>query len=174
MKIVKIKENSLGEEIGLSAGDQLIKINGERVLDHLDYEFRIADENVILEFKINVELSQIIIEKDYDDDLGVEFEEMKIRKCGNDCVFCFVDQNPENMRDGIYFRDGDYRMSYLYGHYITMTNMSKKELKRIVDQKLSPLYISVHATDVDLRKKLLLYKWGKDDFLLKKVKYLAI
>ena len=172
MKIVKIKENSLGEEIGLSAGDQLIKINGERVLDHLDYEFRIADENVILDFKINGELSQIIIEKDYDDDLGVEFEEMKIRKCGNDCVFCFVDQNPENMRDGIYFRDGDYRMSYLYGHYITMTNMSKKELKRIVDQKLSPLYISVHATDVDLRKKLLLYKWGKDDFLLKKVKYL--
>ena len=97
---------------------------------------------------------------------------MKIRKCGNDCVFCFVDQNPENMRDGIYFRDGDYRMSYLYGHYITMTNMSKKELKRIVDQKLSPLYISVHATDVKLRKELLLYKWGKDDFLLKKVKYL--
>ena len=172
MKIVKIKENSLGAEIGLSAGDQLIKINGERVLDHLDYEFRIADENVILDFKINGELSQIIVEKDYDDDLGVEFEEMKIRKCGNDCVFCFVDQNPKNMRDGIYFRDGDYRMSYLYGHYITMTNMSKKELKRIVDQKLSPLYISVHATDVNLRKKLLLYKWGKDDFLLKKIKYL--
>ena len=172
MKIVKIKENSLGAEIGLSEGDQLIKINGERVLDHLDYEFRIADENVILDFKINGELSQIIVEKDYDDDLGVEFEEMKIRKCGNDCVFCFVDQNPKNMRDGIYFRDGDYRMSYLYGHYITMTNMSKKELKRIVDQKLSPLYISVHATDVNLRKKLLLYKWGKDDFLLKKIKYL--
>jgi len=172
MKIVKIKENSLAKEIGLSEGDQLIKINGERVLDHLDYEFRIADENVILDFKINGQLSQVEVEKDYDDDLGVEFEEMKIRKCGNDCVFCFVDQNPKNMRDGIYFRDGDYRMSYLYGHYITMTNMSKKELKRIVDQKLSPLYISVHATDVDLRRKLLLYKWGKDDFLLKKVKYL--
>ena len=172
MKIVKIKENSLAQEIGLSEGDQLIKINGERVLDHLDYEFRIADENVILDFKMNGQLSQIEVEKDYDDDLGVEFEEMKIRKCGNDCVFCFVDQNPKNMRDGIYFRDGDYRMSYLYGHYITMTNMSKKELKRIVDQKLSPLYISVHATDVDLRRRLLLYKWGKDDFLLKKVKYL--
>ena len=172
MKIVKIKENSLGQEIGLSSGDRLLKINGERVLDHLDYEFRIADENVILDLQINGELNQIIVEKDYDDDLGVEFEEMKIRKCGNDCVFCFVDQNPKNMRDGIYFRDGDYRMSYLYGHYITMTNMSKKELKRIVDQKLSPLYISVHATDAKLRKELLLYKWGKDDFLLKKIKYL--
>ena len=172
MKITRIKENSLAQEIGLSSGDRLLKINGERVLDHLDYEFRIADENVILDLQINGVLSQIIVEKDYDDDLGVEFEEMKIRKCGNDCVFCFVDQNPKNMRDGIYFRDGDYRMSYLYGHYITMTNMSKKELKRIVEQKLSPLYISVHATDVQLRKELLLYKWGKDDFLLKKIKYL--
>ncbi len=172
MKIVKIKENSLAQEIGLTSGDRLLKINGERVLDHLDYEFRIADENVTLDFQIKGELNQIIVEKNYDDDLGVEFEEMKVRKCGNDCVFCFVDQNPENMRDGIYFRDGDYRMSYLYGHYITMTNMSKKELKRIVDQKLSPLYISVHATDVALRKELLLYKWGKEDFLLEKIKYL--
>jgi putative radical SAM enzyme (TIGR03279 family) len=172
MKIVKIKENSLAQEIGLTSGDRLLKINGERVLDHLDYEFRIADENVTLDFQIKGELNQIIVEKNYDDDLGVEFEEMKVRKCGNDCVFCFVDQNPENMRDGIYFRDGDYRMSYLYGHYITMTNMSKKELKRIVDQKLSPLYISVHATDVELRKELLLYKWGKEDFLLEKIKYL--
>ena len=172
MKIIKIKENSLAQEIGLSSGDRLLKINGEKVLDHLDYEFRIADENVVLDLQINGELNQIIVEKEYDDDLGVEFEEMKIRKCGNDCVFCFVDQNPKNMRDGIYFRDGDYRMSYLYGHYITMTNMSKKELKRIVEQKLSPLYISVHATDVKLRKELLLYKWGKDDFLLKKIKYL--
>ena len=93
-------------------------------------------------------MDKVSIDKDYDDDLGVEFEEFKIRKCGNDCVFCFVDQNPPNMRQGMYFRDGDYRMSYLYGHYITMTNMSKKELKRIVEQKLSPLYISVHATDV--------------------------
>jgi len=172
MKIIKIKENSLAKEIGLSPGDTLLKINGKPVIDHLDYEFRITDERVTLDFQMDGKPNQVIVEKDYDDDLGVEFEEMKIRKCGNDCVFCFVDQNPKNMREGIYFRDGDYRMSYLYGHYITMTNMSKKELKRIVEQKLSPLYISVHATDVKLRKELLLYKWGKDDFLLKKIKYL--
>ena len=172
MKIIKIKQNSLAQQIGLSIGDRLLKINGQPVLDHLDYEFRITDENVTLDFQMGGVLNQVIVDKDYDDDLGVEFEEMKIRKCGNDCVFCFVDQNPKNMREGIYFRDGDYRMSYLYGHYITMTNMSKKELKRIVEQKLSPLYISVHATDVQLRRELLLYKWGKDDFLLKKIKYL--
>ena len=172
MKIIKIKENSLAKQIGLSVGDSLLKINGKPVIDHLDYEFRITDESVTLDFQMGGKPNQVIVEKDYDDDLGVEFEEMKIRKCGNDCVFCFVDQNPENMRNGMYFRDGDYRMSYLHGHYITMTNMSKKELSRIVEQKLSPLYISVHATDTKLRKELLLYKWGKDDFLLKKIKYL--
>ncbi len=171
MKIISIKENSLASEIGLSVGDVLLKINGKRVIDHLDYEFRIADEKITLDFQIGGKLNQVIVEKDYDDDLGVEFEEMKIRKCGNDCVFCFVDQNPKNMREGIYFRDGDYRMSYLYGHYITMTNMGNNELKRIIEQKLSPLYISVHATDIELRKELLLYK-GKNDFLLKKIKYL--
>ena len=171
MKIVKIKENSLASQIGLSIGDRLLKINGKRVIDHLDYEFRIADENIILDLQISGKINQILVEKDYDDDLGVEFEEMKIRKCGNDCVFCFVDQNPKNMRDGIYFRDGDYRMSYLYGHYITMTNMGQNELQRIVDQKFSPLYISVHATDVELRKELLLYKKTKDDNLLEKINF---
>ena len=171
MKIIRIKKNSLADQIGLSVGDRLLKINGKRVIDHLDYEFRITEENITLDFQIQGKINQVVVEKEYDDDLGVEFEEMKIRKCGNDCVFCFVDQNPQNMREGIYFRDGDYRMSYLYGHYITMTNMGENELKRIVEQRLSPLYISVHTTDVALRKELLLYK-GKDDFLIKKIKYL--
>ena len=171
MKIIKIKQNSLADKIGLSVGDRLLKINGKRVIDHLDYEFRIADENITLDIQINGKLDQIIVEKGYDDDLGVEFEQMKIRKCGNDCVFCFVDQNPRNMRDGIYFRDGDYRMSYLYGHYITMTNMGKNELDRIIEQRLSPLYLSVHTTDINLRKELLLYK-GKNDYLLDKIDYL--
>ena len=171
MIIIKIKENSLAEQIGLSVGDRLLKINGKRVVDYLDYEFRIAEENITLDFQMDGKLNQIIIEKDYDDDLGVEFKEMKIRKCGNDCVFCFVDQNPKNMREGIYFRDGDYRMSYLFGHYITMTNMGKNELKRIVEQRFSPLYISVHATDIELRKELLLYK-PKNDNLIQKINYL--
>ena len=158
MKIIKIKENSLADQIGLSVGDRLLKINVKRVIDHLDYEFRIADENITLDFQIRGKLDQVIIEKDYDDDLGVIFEEFKIRKCANDCIFCFVDQNPDGMRSGMYFRDGDFRLSYLHGHYITMTNMNSVELDRIVEQRLSPLYISVHATDVKLRKELLLYK----------------
>ena len=171
MKIIHVKENTLGEMIGLKAGDRLLKINGKRVIDEIDYRFRITDESITLDLEIDGKMDKVSIDKDYDDDLGVEFEEFKIRKCGNDCVFCFVDQNPEGMRSGMYFRDGDYRLSYLHGHYITMTNMGQNELTRIVEQKMSPLYISVHTTDVELRQKLLLY--GKEDFLMDKIDYLT-
>tara|TARA_B110000438_G_scaffold59309_1_gene59446 strand:+ start:13197 stop:14486 length:1290 start_codon:yes stop_codon:yes gene_type:complete len=171
MKIIHVKENTLGEMIGLKAGDRLLKINGKRVIDEIDYRFRITDESITLDLEIDGKMDKVSIDKDYDDDLGVEFEEFKIRKCGNDCVFCFVDQNPEGMRSGMYFRDGDYRLSYLHGHYITMTNMAQNELNRIVEQKMSPLYISVHTTDVELRQKLLLY--GKEDFLMDKIDFLT-
>jgi len=152
MKIIEVKNKTLGQSIGLKAGDKLLKINGKRVVDEIDYRFRITDEEVLLDVEVDGVMKQFNVEKDYDDDLGVLFEEFKVRKCANDCVFCFVDQNPEGMRSGMYFRDGDYRLSYLYGHYITLTNMGQNELDRIVEQKLSPLYVSVHATDVRLRK----------------------
>jgi len=171
MKIINVRENTLGEMIGLKAGDRLLKINGKRVIDEIDYRFRITDESITLDLEIDGKMDKVVIDKDYDDDLGVDFEEFKIRKCGNDCVFCFVDQNPEGMRSGMYFRDGDYRLSYLHGHYITMTNMGQNELERIVKQKMSPLYISVHTTDIELRQKLLLY--GKEDFLIDKIDYLT-
>jgi putative radical SAM enzyme (TIGR03279 family) len=171
LKITKVHPESLGAEIGIQPGNRLIRINGKRVQDELDYQFRITEESLILDFEIDGKIEQVEVEKEYDDDLGVEFEEMKIRSCANDCVFCFVDQNPPNMRDGMYFRDGDYRMSYLYGHYITMTNMGQNELNRIVEQRLSPLYISVHVTDPDLRQKLFLYK--RDDNLLDKLTFLT-
>ena len=171
MKIIKVFPDSLGKAIGMQPGDRLLKINGKRVQDEIDYKFRITEENLLLDVEINGQIEQVEIEKEYDDDLGVEFEEMKIRSCANDCVFCFVDQNPPNMRKGMYFRDGDYRMSYLHGHYITMTNMGQNELERIIDQRLSPLYISVHVTDPELRQNLFLYK--RDDGLLDKLKFLT-
>ena len=171
MKIIKVSPDSLGETIGIQPGDRLLKINGKRVQDEIDYQFRMTEEVLTLDFEISGRMEKIEIEKEYDDDLGVEFEEMKIRSCANNCVFCFVDQNPPEMRKGMYFRDGDYRMSYLHGHYITMTNMGQNELNRIVEQRLSPLYISVHVTDIQQRQKLFLYK--KDDGLLTKLEYLT-
>ncbi len=171
MRIIKVQPNTLGAELNLKPGDRLLKINGKRVRDEIDYRFKITEENVSLEFEISGERSLIDVEKEYDIDLGVEFEEFKIRSCANDCVFCFVNQNPDGMRSEMYFRDGDYRLSYLQGHYITMTNMGQKELNRIVEQRLSPLYISVHTTDIELRRRLFLYK--KNDNLLDKIKFLA-
>ena len=171
MKIIKVFPDSLGETIGIQPGDRLLKINGKRVQDEIDYQFRMTKEVLTLDFELSGRLEKVEIEKEYDDDLGVEFEEMKIRSCANDCVFCFVDQNPPEMRKGMYFRDGDYRMSYLHGHYITMTNMGHNELNRVVEQRLSPLYISVHVTDIQQRQKLFLYK--KDDGLLTKLEYLT-
>ena len=171
MKIITVNKDGLGEVIGLKPGDRLLKINNKKVRDEIDYRFRICEENIDLELQIDGKRQVVSVEKEYDDDLGVVFEEFTIRGCANDCVFCFVDQNPEGMRKGMYFRDGDFRLSYLHGHYVTMTNMGKEELDRIVKQRLSPLYISVHATDVELRKRLLLY--GKDDNLLDKIKFLT-
>ena len=107
MRIEKVYPNSLGEELNLHPGDRLLKINGKRVSDELDYKFRITEECLTLDIEIQGQLVQFEIEKNYDTDLGVDFEEMKIRSCANDCVFCFVDQNPSKMRSGLYFRDGD-------------------------------------------------------------------
>ena len=171
MKINHIEKDSIAESIGLKKGDQLHSIDGSRVKDVIDYRFKVADENIVIKVKQGVELIEYEIEKDIDDNLGIGFDDFNIRACANDCVFCFADQNPPGMREGLYFRDGDFRMSFLYGHFITMTNMGWKQLKRVVEQQLSPLYVSVHVTDPDKRLEMFLY--GKDDFLMKKFEYLT-
>ena len=171
MKINHIERDSIAESIGLKKGDQLYSIDGSRVKDVIDYRFKVADENIVITVKQGGELIEYEIEKDIDDNLGIGFDDFNIRACANDCVFCFADQNPPGMREGLYFRDGDFRMSFLYGHFITMTNMGWKQLKRVVEQQLSPLYVSVHVTDPDKRLEMFLY--GKDDFLMKKFEYLT-
>ena len=157
--------------LGLKPGDRIEAIDGSRVRDIIDYRFKSSDENIVLRVRHKDRIEEYDIDKEYDDDLGLEFEDFRIRKCANDCIFCFVDQNPPGMRDALYFRDGDFRLSFLHGHYITMTNMGWKELKRIVDQRLTPLYISVHVTQPDKRLEMFLY--GKDDNLLRKFEYLT-
>lgn len=171
LRIKSVDADGLGAYLGLKPGDRLLKINGRNVPDPLDYQFRMIDPAPVLELEIDGQREEVEVEKDEDVDLGVSFEDFTIRSCANDCIFCFVDQNPSGLRSGLYFRDGDYRLSFLYGHYITMTNMGWRELERIVEQRLSPLYISVHATDPGLRQRLLLY--GKDDQLLDKMHYLV-
>ena len=171
MKINYVEKESIAASIGLKPGDRLESIDGSRVKDIIDYRFKVTDEKILLKVKQDGEINEYDIEKDVDDNLGLGFDDFKIRGCANACVFCFADQNPTGMRDGLYFRDGDFRMSFLHGHFVTMTNMGWKELKRIVEQRLSPLYVSVHVTDPDKRLEMFLY--GKDDFLMKKFEYLT-
>ncbi|MHB8481503.1 MAG: DUF512 domain-containing protein [Nitrospiria bacterium] len=151
-----VEHGSIAEEIELEPGDELLSINEKSLRDVIDYKFFITEEELIIEVrKKDGEIWEIEIEKEYDEELGLDFIPMRIRQCPNECEFCFVDQMPGGYRQSLYIRDEDYRFSFMYGNYITLTNLSKKDKERIFEQKLSPLYISVHTTDVELRKRLL-------------------
>jgi putative radical SAM enzyme (TIGR03279 family) len=150
---------SIAAEVGFSVGDRLVKINGQRPRDLIDYQFLCADEVLELEVLDDRGKShQIEIEKDYDEDLGLEFETALfdgLIQCNNKCPFCFIDQQPPGKRESLYFKDDDYRLSFLYGSYLTLTNLSTKEWERIAQMRLSPLYVSVHATEPEIRSQLL-------------------
>jgi len=171
VKIIDIEKNSIAHELGIQPGSFILEVNGHEITDRIDYRFYCAEEE--LEISIRNEIQDTIyeIEKDADEDIGLVLEEMTMRSCGNRCVFCFVHQNPKGLRRPLYFKDEDYRFSFLYGHYVTMTTMTRKDLERIVEQRLSPLYISVHATEEKIRKYLLGIK--EDDGLLEKIEYLT-
>jgi putative radical SAM enzyme (TIGR03279 family) len=170
MKITLVEKGSIAEELGICVGDDLLEINGRKVNDAIDVRFSEEDESLLVKIARKNEVTLYEIEKGQDDRLGMDFEEMKILSCGNDCIFCFVDQNPKGMRSQLYFRDGDYRLSFMYGNYTTMTNAGPAILDRIITQRLSPQYISVHVTDFEVRKLLMGLK--KDDHILEKIKLL--
>lgn len=154
--IREIIEGSLASEAGIKSGDRLVSINGQIIRDIIDIEFYQADPEVLISWE-NPEGTKhtLMVEKDPDENLGIIVDPPPIKRCPNKCDFCFVDQMPEGQRKTLYIRDEDYRYSFLYGNFITLTNLSEKDFERVVEQKLSPLYISVHATDPDIRKELL-------------------
>ena len=147
MKITAVEPQSIADDLGILVGDELLEINDKRVADAIDYRFYENDADVSVKIARNGEITIYDIEKDEGERLGLDFEDFKILSCGNDCVFCFVDQNPQGLRKQVYFRDGDYRLSFMYGNYTTMTNAGPAILRRIIQQRLSPQYISVHVTD---------------------------
>lgn len=157
--ISRVVPNSIAAEIGFEPGDRLVSINGQKPRDLIDYQFLCADEVLDLEvLDAKGRSHQIEIEKDYDDDLGLEFETALfdgLLQCNNRCPFCFIDQQPPGMRDTLYLKDDDYRLSFLYGSYLTLTNLTQREWDRIAQMRLSPLFVSVHATEPDVRSRLL-------------------
>ncbi len=152
-------KGSIAEELEILKNDEIISINGEKLTDYIDYTFAMASEEIEIEVKKeNGEIEVFEIEKDFDEDLGIVFESAifdKIKPCSNKCIFCFVDQQPKGLRDSLYIKDDDYRLSYLQGTYVTLTNLTDKDRERIKNLKLGPLYISVHTTNPDLRVKML-------------------
>ena len=157
--VASVETGSIGEELGFEPGDQLLSINGVRPRDLIDYRYLTVEEELTLEVRDSAgELHCVELEKDADDGLGLAFTEALfdgLRQCTNRCSFCFIDQQPPGHRDSLYLKDDDYRLSFLYGSYLTLTNLNDSDWERIEQQRLTPLFVSVHATDPELRSTLL-------------------
>ncbi|HOQ06891.1 MAG TPA: DUF512 domain-containing protein [Clostridiales bacterium] len=173
--IANVQPNSAAMEAGIEPGDILLSVNGRQITDIFDYRFLVADPNIVVEIgKKNGEVWEIEIEKDEYEDLGLEFEDPLItgpKHCNNKCLFCFIDQLPKGMRQTLYFKDDDSRLSFLDGNYVTLTNMKRDELERIVRYRMTPVNVSVHTTDPGLRVKMLGNRFAGD--VLEKMKILT-
>ena len=157
--VKEIEPGSIAEELGIEPGDKLISINDQEIEDVFDYHFYVNDEELVLLIeKTDGEEWELEIEKDFEEDLGIIFEQGlmdEYRSCRNKCMFCFIDQMPKGMRETLYFKDDDSRLSFLQGNYITLTNMSDHDVDRIVRYHLEPINISIHTTNPELRCKML-------------------
>lgn len=156
--VYKVADGSLAAKAGIRVGDVIVSVNGKEICDVLDYDFYTSDEKLKLLVHRGAELLEFKIKKGQYESLGCEFETYLMdekHSCRNKCVFCFIDQNPEGMRETVYFKDDDSRMSFISGNYITLTNLSEKEVCRIIDMHISPINISVHTTDPELRCRMM-------------------
>ncbi|WP_270496603.1 DUF512 domain-containing protein [Eisenbergiella porci] len=169
--IQAVEEGGIAEEMGIEPGDRLLEINGETVEDIFDYQYMIEEEYVeVLIAKPSGEEWLLEIDKDYEEDLGVTFDNGLMddyRSCTNKCIFCFIDQMPKGMRETLYFKDDDSRLSFLQGNYVTLTNMSEKDVDRIIKYHLSPINISFQTTNPELRCRMLHNRFAGES--LKKV-----
>lgn len=161
-----VRKNSLAELAGINAGERLVSVNGTHVKDIIELSYCLTDSELDLELEGNyVNTRMVHISKLPDEDIGLEFDSAvfdRVRLCANNCKFCFVDQMIPGMRKGLYVRDDDYRLSFLYGNFVTLTNMGPKDYERIISTHMTPLYVSVHCTDPDRRCELMQNKFAGD------------
>lgn len=165
VKITGVLPRSIAEKKKIKSGDTLVSINGNEINDVLDYRFYLTDTKITLSLIGKKGEYRVKIKKDEYDDLGLEFETPLMDKkhsCTNQCIFCFIDQNPEGMRDSIYFKDDDSRLSFIHGNYVTLTNMKDKDVERIIKMRISPVNISIHTTNPELRVKMMKNRFAGD------------
>ena len=157
VEIVDVDAEGLGAEIELEPGDRIIKVNGRVVRDYLDFRFHTAGETeLVLEVrKKNGDDWEVEVDRREDEDFGLTLEQIVPRQCANECIFCFCNGNPADARPSLFIKDEDIRLSFLYGNYTTLTSLTNDEFERIIEQRLSPQYVSVHATDLDVRAYML-------------------
>ena len=162
--VKEIEAGSIAEELGIEPGDKLISINDQEIEDVFDYHFYVNDEELVLLIeKPDGEEWELEIEKDFEEDLGIIFEQGlmdEYRSCRNKCMFCFIDQMPKGMRETLYFKDDDSRLSFLQGNFVTLTNMSEEDINNIIKYRISPINISVHTTNPELRKTMIKNKFA--------------
>lgn len=172
--INKVYDGSIAEELGIEIGDLLVSINDQPIRDIIEYRFLLSEEYLEVEIENKYgEMYLYEIEKDYDEDLGIEFSNPIIdmaKSCRNKCMFCFVDQLPDGMRETLYFKDDDSRLSFLQGNFVTLTNMSDDDIDNIIKYRISPINISVHTTNPELRQKMISNKFaGKVYSIMKRL-----
>ena len=157
--ITKVDSGTIADELGVKQGWKLVSVNGQLIRDVIDYELFTNEERITICFETDSgDLEEFIVEKEVWEPLGLNFESglmSPVRQCTNHCVFCFIDQMPRGHRNTLYFKDDDWRLSLIMGNYVTLTNVSDTEFRRIIDRRVSPLYISVHATDGAIRKTMI-------------------
>ncbi|MBP2647863.1 MAG: hypothetical protein H6Q77_1487 [Gemmatimonadetes bacterium] len=156
IRVTAVEPGTIGAELGLEPGSELLSVNGRELDDFLDWEYLTAEERFLLHVRQpGGEELEFDIERPLEEPMGLGLEPPRIRRCANRCDFCFVDGNPEGLRDALYIRDDDYRLSFRYGNFATLTNLKPRDVERIIEYRLSPLYVSVHATDPVVRRYLL-------------------
>jgi len=156
IRVATVAPGSIADQLGLAAGSELVSINGNELEDFLDWEYHSADEEFLLHVRQpDGEEIEFEVEREFDDPIGLTLEPPRIRRCANRCDFCFVDGNPAGLREALYIRDDDYRLSFRHGNFATLTNLKPKDVERIIAYRLSPLYVSVHATELTARRYLL-------------------
>src|SRR5512132_2922095 len=156
VRVKGVQSGSIAEELGIVPGSELLTVNGRELADFLDWEFLTADDELVIEARLP-DGEEIVyeVERPEGEALGVELEPPTVRRCANKCEFCFIEGLPKGLRKPLYMRDDDYRLSFAYGNFATLSNVKERDIQRILEYRLSPLYVSVHATPWEARQKLL-------------------